>query len=65
MHVDHLTIIMFYEVARGPVLVSKLEGLEHRLDHVISGERVKMKATVSRLCFFRSLAYPCPSHDEG
>ena len=37
------------EVARGPVPVSKLEGLECRLDHVIGGERVKMKATVSRL----------------
>ena len=34
------------EVARGTVTVSKLEGLERQLDHVISGERVMMKATV-------------------
>ena len=41
--------ILLNEVAIGPVPVSKLEGLECRLDHVISVERVKMKATVSRL----------------
>ena len=39
---------IYNEVARELVPVSKLEGLEHWLDHMISGERVKMKATVSR-----------------
>ena len=59
--------IFIYKVARGPVPVLKLEGLECRLDHVISGEQIKME-TVSRLQWewvFRSLVYPfAPSHDE-
>ena len=60
-------LIFMYKVARGPVPVLKLEGLEHRLDHVISGEQIKME-TISRLQWervFRSLVYPfAPSHDE-